>query len=123
MKLPHLNRRIPLHWGEAHQLAYAVETMLCQDLESGAQLPIERVLGIEPLYRVMMRLKARARTERAHTGPPPRKPWQFTLYYNEVAALMLIFPDAPLAGQAWGEIQRVSLTLEQFIEFPPLAFA
>lgn len=117
MRLPHLDQKIPLNWGEAGQLAEAITDMLCGWLESGTPQPMESVLSIGLLYRVRGRLLARQRLEYFHHGPPPKKPWRLTLRYDEVAALMLILPTAPLAGQAWGEIQRVSLSLDRFIDF------
>lgn len=117
MRLSHLDQKIPLHWGEAGLLAEAIADMLCGWLESGKPQPLEAVLSIGLLYRVRGRLQARQRLEHFHHGPLPRKPWRFTLRYDEVAALMLILPTAPMAGQAWGEIQRVSLSLDRFIDF------
>jgi len=117
MRLPHLDQKIPLGWGEAGQLAEAIADMLCGWLESGTPQPLELVLSIGILYRVRGRLLARQRMEHFHQGPLPKKPWRLTLRYDEVAALMLILPVAPMAGQAWGEIQRVSLSLDRFIDF------
>jgi hypothetical protein len=117
MRLPHLDQRISLKWGEAQLLAAAIEWMLCQQLEPPARPGVTTVLSFGPLYRVRGRLLGRALVERYHPGPPLRKPWGLTLRYDELAALMLILPSAPAAGLAWGEIQRVSLNLEQFITF------
>ncbi|WP_286192431.1 hypothetical protein [Hymenobacter sp. BT559] len=38
-----------------------------------------------------------------------------TLRYDEVAALMYMLLTVPAAGRVWGEVQRVSLNLEQVI--------
>jgi hypothetical protein len=117
MRLPHLDQRIALHWGEAGQLAQALTTVLCQELEHPAPRPLATVLALGPLYRVRARLLARQLAEQHRVGRPPRKPWHLSLRYDEVAALMLVLPQAPAAGLAWGEIQRVSLTLGRFIAF------
>jgi hypothetical protein len=117
MRLPHLDQRIHLHWGEAEQLAYAIEWVLCQQLEPPARPKLATVLSFGPLYRVRSRLLARQLQEQHHIGAKPTKPWKLTLRYDEVAALILILPSAPAAGLAWGEVQRVSLNLEQVITF------
>ena len=117
MRLKHLDQRIHLHWGEAQQLATAIEWVLCRELEPPARPSATMVLGFGPLYRVRGRLLSRAQGERHHVGVPPKKPWRLTLRYDEVAALLLILPEAPAAGLAWGEVQRVSLNLEKFIDF------
>jgi len=120
MRLPHLDQRIHLHWGEAQQLAAAIEWVLCQQLEPPARPALATVLSFGPLYRVRGRLQARARQEHYHQGPPPRKPWRLSLRYDEVAALLLILPQAPAAGLAWGEVQRVSLNLACYVDFATL---
>ncbi|RZK30397.1 MAG: hypothetical protein EOO63_06835 [Hymenobacter sp.] len=117
MRLSHLDQKIPLNWGEAGQLAEAIADMLCGWLEAGQPQPLEIVLSMGLLVRVRGRLISRQRLEHFHHGPLSKKPWRLTLRYDEVAALMLILPTAPLAGQAWGEIQRVSLSLDHFIDF------
>ena len=118
MRLPHLDQRVHLHWGEAQQLAQAIEFVLCQQLEPGGARPTAaQVLGFGPLYRVRGRLLGRARQERCHRGAPPKKPWRLTLRYDEVTALLGILAEAPPAGLAWGEIQRASLNLELVIAF------
>ena len=116
MKLPHLDQRIHLHWGEAKQLAAAIEWVLCAQLEPPARPTMAMVLSFGALYRVRGRLQARHRQEQHHVGPLPKKPWRLTLRYDEVAALLLILPIAPAAGLAWGEVQRVSLNLAQVID-------
>jgi hypothetical protein len=117
MRLPHLDQRIHLHWGEATQLAHAIEWVMCQQLEPPARPTATMVLSFGPLYRVRGRLLARQLAEQHYVGPPPTKPWKLTLRYDEVAALLKILPRAPSAGLAWGEVQRVSLNLERVIEF------
>lgn len=117
MRLAHLDQRIHLHWGEAGQLADAIETVLCAVLESPEPQAVAMVLSIGLLNRVRGRLLSRQLVEQRHIGPRPRKPWKMTLRYDEVAALMQIWCRAPLAGLAWGEVQRVSLNLESVIEF------
>ncbi|MVN77829.1 hypothetical protein GO988_15970 [Hymenobacter sp. HMF4947] len=117
MRLPHLDQRIHLHWGEAEQLAAAIEWVLCAQLEPPARPNLAMVLSFGPLYRVRGRLQGRARREHHHAGPLPKRPWQLTLRYDEVVALMLILPSAPAAGLAWGAIQRASLNLERVIAF------
>jgi hypothetical protein len=117
MRLPHLDQRIHLHWGEAAQLAHAIEWVMCQQLEPPARPTAAIVLSFGPLYRVRGRLLGRQLVEQYYVGTPPKRPWGLTLRYDEVAALMLILPDAPDAGLAWGEVQRVSLNLEQVIDF------
>lgn len=77
------------------------------------------VRSFGPLYRVRGRLFGRQLVEQHYAGTPPKRLWGLTLRYDEVAALMLILPGTPAAGLAWREIQRVSLNLEQFIEFAP----
>ncbi|MVN76922.1 hypothetical protein GO988_11360 [Hymenobacter sp. HMF4947] len=79
------------------------------------------VLCFVPLTRVRSRLLARARQEHEHMGPLLRRSRKLTLRYDEVASLMLVQPIAPAAGLAWGEIQRVSLNLERFIDFTPIS--
>jgi hypothetical protein len=37
--------------------------------------------------------------------------------YDEVAALLLLPPQVPMAGLVWGEGQRVNLNLAQIIDF------
>jgi len=115
VRLPHLDQRIALHWGEAAQLAYAIEWVLCRELEAATPRPLATVLSFGPLYRVRGRLLGRSLVERHHVGPPPKKPWGLTLRYDEVAALLLILPRAPAAGLAWGEVQRASLNLERYL--------
>lgn len=117
MRLPHLDQRIPLHPGEAGQLAYAVDWMLTRIVQAPTPRSIRTVLSLEPLTRVYGRLSARERQEAGRVGKPPRKPRTFTLRYDEVAALMLILPVAPAAGLAWGEVQRASLNLTPYIDF------
>ena len=119
MRLAHLDQKIRLHWGEAEQLAAAIEWVLCGqlELEQPARPVARMMLSFGPLSRVRARLRGRALAERHHHGPPPRKPWAFTLRYDEVAALIYILPFAPLAGQAWDEIHQARLTLERFIDF------
>ncbi len=117
MRLPHLDQRIHLHWGEAAQLAAAIEWVLCAQLEPPARPRLAMALSFGPLYRVRGRLLGRQRSEQHHVGPKPSKPWRLTLRYDEVAALMLILPSAPAAGLAWGEVQRVSLNLERVMTF------
>lgn len=119
MRLPHLDQHIPLHWGEAQQLAHAIEWVLTQQLAPPARPGLRLVLSFGPLTRVGTRLLARCRQEQRHVGAPPRKPRFFTLRYDEVAALLVIWPLAPAAGAAWGEVQRVSLNLERYIDFTP----
>lgn len=115
MRLPQLDQRIEVQWGEAAQLAYAIEWVLCAQLEG--RPTVAMVLSFGPLTRVRSRLLARARQEQHHVGPVPKKPRTYTLRYDEVAGLMLILPLAPAAGRAWGEVQRVSLNLERFVDF------
>jgi hypothetical protein len=117
MRLPHLDQRIHLHWGEAGQLAEALVWVLCEQVEHPAPKPLALVLALGPLYRVQARLQGRRRVEQQHVGPPPRKPWRLSLRYDEVAALMLVRERAPAAGLAWGEIQRVSLNLARYVDF------
>lgn len=117
MRLQHLDQRIHLHWGEAQQLAWAIEWVLCAQLEPPARPKLAMVLSFGPLYRVRGRLLARCRLEQHHIGSLPRKPWRLTLRYDEIAALLLILPEAPAAGLAWGEVQRVSLNLTSYVDF------
>jgi hypothetical protein len=117
MRLPHLDQRIHLHWGEAEQLASAIEWVLCQQLDPPARPTATMVLSFGSLYRVRGKLQARQWQEQHHIGTRPKKPWRLTLRYDEVTALLLIQPQAPAAGLAWGEIHRVSLNLEQVINF------
>jgi hypothetical protein len=117
MRLPHLDQRIHLHWGEAEQLASAIEWVMCQQLEPPARPTVPMVLSFGSLYRVRSKLQARHRQEQHHVGQLPKKPWRLTLRYDEVVALMLIQPEAPAAGLAWGEVHRVSLNLEHVINF------
>lgn len=119
MRLAHLDQRIALHWGEAQLLATAIEWVLCAQLEPPARPTAAQVLGFGPLYRVRGRLLGRQRQEQCYVGAPPKKPWRLTLRYDEVAALLLVLPTAPLAGQAWGAIQQASLRLERYIDFTP----
>jgi hypothetical protein len=117
MRLPYLDQKIPLHWGEAQQLATAIEWVLTQQLVPPERPTLKMVLSFGPLTRLGTRLLARQRQEARRIGPPPRKPRLFTLRYDEVAALLVILPLAPAAGAAWGEVHRVSLNLERYIDF------
>ncbi|MVN77728.1 hypothetical protein GO988_15450 [Hymenobacter sp. HMF4947] len=117
MRLPHLDQRIHLPWGEAGQLAQAIEWVLCRQLEPPARPTLALVLSFGPLYRVRGRLLARHWVEQHHVGERPRRPWRLSLRYEEVAALLLIWEQAPAAGGAWGEIQRVSLNLTRYVDF------
>lgn len=119
MRLPHLDQRVALYWGEAQLLAEAIEFVLCQQLEPPARPAATMVLCFGPLYRVRGRLRGRHYQEQHHVGPRPAKPWRLTLRYDEIVALLHIAPQAPLAGQAWGAIQQVSLNLEQVVDFAP----
>ena len=114
MRLPHLDQKIALHWSEAGQLAQAIGEVL---YGAGTPRSLPLVLAMGPLERVRHRLSVRAAMEQLHVGLPARRPWRLTLRYDEVAALMLILPLAPLAGLAWGEIQRVSLNLTRYVDF------
>ena len=116
MRLPHLDQRILLHWGEAQQLASAIEWVMAGqlELEPPARVSSTLVLSFGPLFRVRGRLLARARH---HAGPLPRKPWRLTVRYDEVVALLRILPLAPAAGLAWGQVQQASLNLERYIDF------
>ncbi len=54
---------------------------------------------------------------RATVGVPPRRAAAqkaLRLRYDEVA---VVLPLAPAAGAAWGEVHRVSLNLERYIDF------
>jgi hypothetical protein len=117
MRMPELDQRINVRWGEAEQLAYAIAWVICQQLEPPARPTLTMVLSFVPLTRVRSRLVARSRQEQHHVGAKPKKPRTITLRYDEVAALMHILPIAPTAGLVWGEIQQASLTLERFIDF------
>lgn len=119
MRLPYLDQRIHLHWGEAQQLADAIEWMLMNlmELEQPATAPASLMQSFGALCRVRGRLRARAMQEQRQPGRPPRKPWRFTVQYDELLGLMLLLPLAPSAGLAWGEIQRVSLNLKYYIDF------
>jgi hypothetical protein len=117
MRLPNLDQKIPLHWGEAQLLAAAIEWVLTQQLVPPVRPALKMVLAFGPLTRVGTRLLARQRQEQRRIGPPSRKPRLFTLRYDEVAALLVILPLAPAAGAAWGEVHRASLNLERYIDF------
>lgn len=118
MRLAHLDQKIPLHWGEAGQLAHALAAVLVDSaLEELPPRPLSLVLSFGPLNKVRARLASRAAAERAHVGKPPKKPRLLTLRYDEVAALMRVLHDAPPAGLLWGEIQKASLRLERYIAF------
>ena len=119
MRLPQLDQRIEVRWGEAAQLAYAIEWVLAQQLtlQEPARVSVRMLLSFGPLTRVGTRLLARARQERQHVGPVPTRTRQLVLRYDEVAGLLYILPLAPAAGGAWGEVQRVSLNLERFVDF------
>jgi hypothetical protein len=119
MRLPHLDQQIALHWGEAAQLAYAIEWVLTGQLtlQPPARVPVQMLLCFGPLTRVGTRLLARARQERHYVGTVPTKARQMVLRYDEVAALLHILPSAPAAGLAWGAVQRVSLNLERYVNF------
>ena len=119
MRMPELDQCIEVRWGEAAQLAHAIEWVLCGMLEPPARPTVAMVLSFGPLTRVRTRLVARARQEKHHEGPLPKQPRKYTLRYDEVAGLMLILPIAPAAGLAWGEIQQASMRLERFIDFTP----
>ena len=119
MRLPDLDQKIALHWSEAQQLAVAIEWVLTQQLVPPVHPTLKMVRAFGALTRVGTRLLARQRQEARRLGPPPRKARLFTLRYDEVAALLVILPQAPAAGAAWGEVQRVSLNLEHFVDFPP----
>lgn len=115
--MPHLDQRIPLHPGEAGQLAYAVGWMLDAIATGEQPHAVATVLSLAPLARVLARLEARQRSEAQRPGPPPRKPRDFVVRYDELTALMRLLPEAPAAGLAWGNIQRASLNLERWIDF------
>lgn len=119
MRLAHLDQRLALGWGDAQLLAYAIEWVLCGqlELEEPARTSGTLALGFGPLYRVRARLLARARQERHHQGPLPKKPWRLTVRYDEVVALVRILPSAPAAGRAWEQVQQASLRLERYIDF------
>ena len=91
--------------------------MLCQQLEPPARPSAALALRFGPLYRVRGRLRGRQYCEAHHVGPRPKKPWQLTLRYDEVTALLTILNQAPLAGRAWDEVQRASLNLVRFVDF------
>lgn len=119
MRLPHLDQKIALPWGEAGVLARAVATVLYeQAVERTSPRPLALVLAFGPLNRVRGRLASRAAAERGHVGPVPRKPRLLTVRYDELAALLLVLGAAPPPGQAWGELQRASLNLSRYVRFP-----
>ena len=114
MRLPQLDQKIELHWGEAGLLALSIaEVVYTRVLPQ----PLTSALALGALTRVYQRVAAQAAKEHLHVGLPSRRPWRLTLRYEEVAALMYILPTAPAAGRVWGEVQRVSLNLEQVIGF------
>ncbi|MGI4760570.1 MAG: hypothetical protein ACRYF0_07690 [Janthinobacterium lividum] len=119
MRLPELDQQIHLQWGEAAQLAHAIEWVLTGQLTlaAPARVPASLMLCLGPLTRVGTRLLARARQEKQRVGAAPTKPRKMVLRYDEVAGLMKILPVAPAAGLAWAEVQQVSLTLERYIDF------
>lgn len=119
MRLPHLDQKILLHWGEAEQLANAIGWVLCEqlDMRHPARPKGKMSLSMGPLNRVRNKLLGRQRVEKWHSGPRPRKPWKFTLYYDDVIALNYIMPIAPQAGEAWDQIFQARLYLEQYIDF------
>jgi len=116
MRLPELDQPILLHWGEAAQLAHAIEWVLTGQLTLAepARVPASIMLCMGPLSRVGTRLLARARQEKLRA---PSKPRKMVLRYDEVAGLMKILPVAPAAGLAWAQVQQASLTLERYIDF------
>ena len=71
--------------------------MLCAqlELEHPVHPKAQMALYSDPLYRVRARLLTR---HPPLCRAPPRKPWQLTLRYDEVAALRYTLPVAPLAG-------------------------
>ena len=119
MRLPYLDQKIFLRWGEAAQLAHAIEWVLTGQLtlQPPDRVPVKMLLCFGPLTRVGTRLLARARQERQHVGVVSTKTRQLVLRYDEVASLLHILPAAPAAGGAWGDVQRVSLNLERFVAF------
>jgi hypothetical protein len=119
MRLPELDQKIALKWGEAAQLANAIEWVLTGQLATAApaRVAASMMLCLGPLTRVGTRLLARARQEKQHVGITPSRARQMVLRYDEVAGLMKILPVAPAAGAAWGEVHRASLNLERFIAF------
>lgn len=79
--------------------------------------PLTSALALGALTRVYQRVAAHAAKEQLHVGLPSGRPWRLTLRYDEVAALMYVLPTVPAARRLWGEVQRVSLNLEQVIAF------
>lgn len=114
MRLPQLDQKIELYWSEAGLLAESITEGIYQQARPR---PLTGVLALGALARVYQRAAARAAMERLHVCLPTRRPWRLTLRYDEVAALMYILPAVPAARRVWGEVQRVSLNLEQVIDF------
>jgi hypothetical protein len=114
MRLPQLDQKIELYWGEAALLASSIaEVVYTRALPQ----PLTSALALGALARVYQRVAAHAAKEQIQVGLPSRRPWRLTLRYDEVAALMYILPTAPGAGRVWGEVQRVSLNLDHVIAF------
>lgn len=119
MRLPELDQRIYLQWGEAEQLASAIEWVLAGQLTLAepARVAASVLLCFGPLTRVGTRLLARARQEKQHVGIKARRARQMVLRYDEIIGLLKIMPFAPAAGLSWGEVQQASLNLERYIDF------
>lgn len=114
MRLPHLDQKIELYWGEAGLLAASITEGVRQQARPYS---LTSILALGALTRVYQRVAARAAMERLHVGLPKRRPWRLTLRYDEVAALLYLLPTVPAAGRIWGEVQRVSLNLEPVLDF------
>jgi hypothetical protein len=114
MRLPQLDQKIELYWGEASGLASSIAEFVYTRRQPQ---PLTSALALGALARVYQRVAAHATKEQVHVGLPSRRPWRLTLRYDEVAALMYILLTTPAAGRVWGEVQRVSLNLDQVIAF------
>jgi hypothetical protein len=75
-RLPHSDQFIHLHQGKAEQLAFAMEWVLCQQMQFSVRPIAAMVFNFGPVYRVRGRLLSRQLVEQHYADAPLKLPWE-----------------------------------------------
>ena len=132
MRLPHLDRRIPLERGEAHTVAVAIAGYLARLLsreQYHQPLGWHEVLMLAPLTRLRRRLLTRHHAEANQvrvlaTRRRPPKPRLLRVPLEELVALRASLAGVQAAGDlsataVLGKFHEASTALEAYITFSP----